>query len=204
MRSRRSLNFVQFPRKKREERREIRVTEHFTYTLIQSERRTLSLRVEEDGSLTVRAPYGERSRREADNLVEENRGWVMKRFAEIREIQSRKRVYTESERAAGKLAAKEIFTGKCRKYAEILDVTYGRITIREQKSRWGSCSRKGNLNFNWKLALMPEEIQDYVAVHELAHRLQMNHSRAFWEIVESILPDYRERREWLRKNGAYY
>ena len=73
-----------------------------------------------------------------------------------------------------------------------------------KKIRWGSCSTKGNLNFNWKLVLMPPEILDYVVVHELAHRLQMNHSAAFWAEVGKILPDYRERRQWLKVNGQKY
>ena len=84
-------------------------------------------------------------------------------------------------------------------YAELMGVSYGRITIREQKTRWGSCSCKGNLNFNWKLMLMPPEILDYVVVHELAHRKEMNHSRDFWKIVEQVLPDYQERRKRLRE-----
>ena len=85
-----------------------------------------------------------------------------------------------------------------------MGVSYGSITVREQKTRWGSCSAKGNLNFNWKLVLMPEEILDYVVVHELAHRLQMNHSTEFWDEVEKILPDYRNRRQWLKENGQKY
>ena len=76
-------------------------------------------------------------------------------------------------------------------------VSYGRISIREQKTRWGSCSSKGNLNFNWRLILAPEEVLDYVVVHELAHRREMNHSKAFYAIVESVLPDIE-----LRGNGC--
>ena len=82
-----------------------------------------------------------------------------------------------------------------------MGVTYGRISIRSQKTRWGSCSAKGNLNYNWKLMLCPERVQDYVVVHELAHRKEMNHSPAFWAEVEKILPDYRERRKWLKTYG---
>lgn len=87
-------------------------------------------------------------------------------------------------------------------FAAKMDVTYGRISIRAQKTRWGSCSGQGNLNFNWKLILMPPEILDYVVVHELAHRKQMNHSKLFWAEVERILPDYERRRRWLKENGG--
>lgn len=90
---------------------------------------------------------------------------------------------------------------RVRKYAPIVGVDYGRITIRMQKSRWGSCSSKGNLNFNCLLMAMPEEIRDYVVVHELCHRKQMNHSDKFWAEVEAVLPDYKEKRKWLRDNG---
>ena len=89
-------------------------------------------------------------------------------------------------------------------FHKITGGNYTSITIRDQKTRWGSCSAKGNLNFNWKLVLMPPEILDYVVVHELAHRLQMNHSAAFWAEVGKILPDYRERRQWLKVNGQKY
>ncbi|MBO5372257.1 MAG: M48 family metallopeptidase [Lachnospiraceae bacterium] len=89
---------------------------------------------------------------------------------------------------------------KVLQYAKQMQVNVNRIAIKEQKTRWGSCSSKGNLNFNWKLVLMPERIQDYVVVHELAHRKEMNHSPAFWAIVEEIQPDYKERRAWLREH----
>lgn len=87
-------------------------------------------------------------------------------------------------------------------FAPLVGVTYNRIFIKEQKTRWGSCSSLGNLNFNWKLILLDEELLDYVVVHELAHRKQMNHSPAFWAEVERILPDWRERRRWLREKGG--
>lgn len=86
-------------------------------------------------------------------------------------------------------------------FAGQMGVSYNRITIRNQKSRWGSCSSKGNLNFNCLLMLMPPDIIDYVVVHELCHRLEMNHSALFWKEVENVLPDYKKRRKWLKDNG---
>ena len=83
-----------------------------------------------------------------------------------------------------------------------MGVTYGKVTIRSQKTRWGSCSARGNLNFNCLLMLTPPEVQDYVLVHELAHRIEMNHSPRFWKIVENVLPDYKRRKQWLRKEGT--
>mgnify|MGYP001781928635 FL=1 len=108
---------------------------------------------------------------------------------------------SEKDRARYIAVARDIFTKKAASYARIMNVTYGRISIREQKTRWGSCSSKGNLNFNWRLIFAPEEVLDYVVVHELAHRREMNHSKTFYAIVESVLPDYRSPRRWLREHG---
>lgn len=91
------------------------------------------------------------------------------------------------------------FETKTKKYAAQMNVTYGRITIRNQQTRWGSCSSKGNLNFNYRLFFLPEELRDYVIVHELAHRRQMNHSKLFWAEVEKVLPDYKVRRQALKR-----
>jgi predicted metal-dependent hydrolase len=81
-------------------------------------------------------------------------------------------------------------------------VTYGRITVRNQRTRWGSCSSKGNLNFNCLLMLAPPDILDYVVVHELCHRKEMNHSPKFWAEVAKVIPDYKERQKWLRTEGS--
>ena len=90
---------------------------------------------------------------------------------------------------------------RVRLYAPKVGVTYGRITIRNQRSRWGSCSAKGNLNFNCLLMLMPEEVIDSVVVHELCHRKEMNHSQRFYAEVLKVFPNYRECEKWLKENG---
>ena len=106
----------------------------------------------------------------------------------------------EMEELAQKAAA--TIPERVRYYAEKLNVTYGRITIRNQKTRWGSCSAKGNLNFNCLLMLAPPEVLDYVVVHELCHRMEMNHSKRFWSLVGTVLPDYRKQEKWLKGEGA--
>ncbi len=100
--------------------------------------------------------------------------------------------------------AKAIFHLKAEKYAKIMKVSYKNITVKEQKTRWGSCSSLGNLNFNWKLIMMPEAVVDYVVVHELCHLKFMNHSKEFWREVEKVLPDYKKLKDWLTKNGILY
>ena len=100
--------------------------------------------------------------------------------------------------------AREELGKKVRVFADRMQVKVNRIAIKEQKTRWGSCSLKGNLNFNWKLVLMPERIQNYVVVHDLAHRKQMNHSSEFWNEVFLELPDYSACRKWLREHEREY
>jgi predicted metal-dependent hydrolase len=85
--------------------------------------------------------------------------------------------------------------------AKEMGLIYGRVAIRDQQTRWGSCSQPGNLNFNWRLLLAPPAVLDYVVVHELAHRVEMNHSTRFWRIVAHYCPDFATHRTWLREHG---
>ncbi len=180
----------------------------FEYEIIYSSRKTIAIQVTADGRVLVRSP---RTCTNAfiETFVSKNESWVLKHLARAKELEDKKKdagipqppPLSGKDRARYIKIARDIFTRKTEYYARIMDVSYGRISIREQKTRWGSCSSKGNLNFNWRLILAPEEVLDYVVVHELAHRREMNHSRAFYAIVESILPDYRRARKWLREKG---
>lgn len=172
--------------------------------IIRSSRRTMSLEVTGDARVIVRAPL-RMPKAQIDQFVKEKQDWIEK---SLLKIQKRKETRAEQEKLSmdeiQHLAdeALAVFPGKVAFYAQKVGVTYGRITIRNQKSRWGSCSGKGNLNFNCLLMLAPEEVQDYVVVHELCHRKEMNHSDRFWKEVEKVLPDYRQQRAWLKEHGG--
>ena len=98
--------------------------------------------------------------------------------------------------------AKEELPAIVKKYADLMSVTYNRITIRHQKTRWGSCTKTGNLSFNCLILKMPETVRDYVIVHELAHRKELNHSTKFWTIVSEYCPWYKDSKQWLKDNGS--
>lgn len=94
-----------------------------------------------------------------------------------------------------------LFRSRAEYWAPYLGVTFNRLSVKDQRTLWGSCTREGNLNFSWRLALAPDPVLDYLIVHELSHRAHMNHSRRFWEVVETVCPGHRSHRRWLRKNG---
>ena len=191
--------------------------EKVPYELIRSSRKTVALQIGSDGTVTVRAPRW-CSRAAVDAFVAEKEGWIGKKLAE-QEQRRRDRQQaleggaqamwqglvpwpqTEKDCQSCRRQAAGILAGKAAQLAPLMGVTYQRITVRDQKTRWGSCSAKGNLNFNWRLLLAPEPVMDYVVVHELAHRREMNHSPRFWKIVEETMPDYRRWRTWLREYG---
>lgn len=173
------------------------------YEWIRSGRKSIAIQVKEDGHIVVRSPYCV-SREKVEHFLMKKSAWIRKQQEKVCEIQKNQFVITDEMRRSGIRMAKRLIPERVNYYAEIMGVSYEKITIREQKTRWGSCSNKGNLNFNWRLMLMPEGALDYVVVHELAHRIEMNHSKAFWRIVENVLPDYREREALLSKSGKLY
>ena len=173
----------------------------FEYQVIRSARKTMTLEVRRDGNVIVRAPLRTGLPR-IKRFVNQKQEWVLgclERTKEYREQKPLSADLSESKRNVYIRKAKETITKRVSYFARLMGVSYRNITIREQKTRWGSCSSEKNLNFNWKLVLLAPELLDYVVVHELAHRREMNHSKDFWKIVEAELPDYRERRRRLKE-----
>lgn len=169
------------------------------YTLIRSNRKTVGLQIK-DGKLVVRAPR-RLPRASIDAVVENHLDWIKSHLAKAQVAEGVQKL-TQKELDALVAQAKKAIPARVAYYASLLGVEYGRITIRTQKTRWGSCSSKGNLNFNCLLMLAPPEVLDSVVVHELCHRKHMNHSAAFYAEIERVMPDYKACHAWLKQNGA--
>lgn len=169
-----------------------------TYQWIRSRRKTIAIQIDREGQVIVRTPYGI-TKRQVEEFLDEKKDWLLQTRQRVEKRKTEQIPISEEVRREGIERAKRIFPERTAYFAKRMGVDYGRITIREQKTRWGSCSSKGNLNFNWRLVLLDPELLDYVVVHELAHRREMNHSVAFWKVVEAELPDYRERRRRLKE-----
>ena len=173
-----------------------------TYELIRSNRKTIALQIKGDGRIIVRAPL-RMADRDIQRFVASKADLIEKHLAIIQQRQQpSEAAFTMEHLHQLADAAKQDIPRRVASFAALVGVTYGRITIRAQKSRWGSCSGKGNLNFNCLLMLCPEDVRDYVVVHELCHRKELNHSPRFWAEVEKVLPGYRMQRKWLKENGG--
>jgi len=167
------------------------------YEVSYSRRKRLSIQIKPDGRVLVKAPLW-MSKTEVERVVESHRGWIESHLPK-EPVVLPKLSFVEIEELAA-LALQDI-PDRVRYYAPLVGVDYGKITIRNQRSRWGSCSGKGNLNFNCLLMLCPEEVRDYVVVHELCHRKEMNHSAGFWAEVERVLPEDKVQIKWLKEHG---
>ena len=171
--------------------------------VIRSRRKTVALQVLGLNDVVVRAPM-RMSNREIEEFVQQNMDWIQKNLKKVAENQKEEEeIVPMTEAEVRELAerATQLIPERVKHFAPLVGVTYGRITIRNQKSRWGSCSAKGNLNFNVGLLLAPPEVLDYVVVHELCHRKEMNHSPKFWAEVSKLIPDYKLHEKWLKDNG---
>ena len=170
------------------------------YRVIRSSRRTISVQIAPSGEVLVRCPR-RMSNADIRRFVESKSGWIEKHL-EKRTAAARLPAFSDGQLQALASQARQTVPERVAYFAPLVGVTYGRITIRSQHTLWGSCSGKGNLNFNCLLMLTPPEVLDYVVVHELCHRKEMNHSARFWAEVEHVMPDYEIQRKWLRENGT--
>ena len=168
--------------KKADGRGEIRVS------VIRSARKSLGLEVRDANTVLARIPTRV-SDRELKAFVENHRSWILEKTEVMAEREeNRKSTPAPPPELLSKTDRMKIqlkIGKRVRHYCETMGVTVGYVTVKNQKTRWGSCSAKGNVNFNYQLAFLPDELLDYVVIHELAHRRHMNHSRAFWAEVES-------------------
>ena len=174
------------------------------YRIIKSNRKTLALEVQRDGRLIIRAPFfatDEQIRR----FVALHREWVDKQIslakARNEAAESLPPLTAEDLRALADRASR-VIPERVRYFAPLIGVNYGRITIRNQRTKWGSCSANGNLNFNCLLMLAPPEVVDSIVVHELCHLKEMNHSARFYQEVLRVFPDYKKWNRWLKENGS--
>ena len=174
------------------------------YDVIRSSRKTLALQLRPDGSILVRSPL-RTSDQEIAAFVRRHESWIRIHQEKLKQRREKTAsIPALSQEQMHELAqqAARVIPARAALYAPQIGVTYGRITIRFQKTRWGSCSSKGNLNFNALLMLAPPEVLDSVVVHELCHRKEMNHSGRFYREVLRVFPEYHKWHGWLKENGS--
>ena len=174
--------------------------ERIPYTIIRSARRTIAIQIAKDGEVIVRCP-NRMPVSAVESFLTEKQNWIQTHLQKQRQRPTEE-AFTEQQLKALSDRTKELLQQRLPELAEILNVSYEKVTVRKQRTRWGSCSSKGNLNFNCLLALVPPEVFDYVVVHELCHLKEMNHSERFWTEVEKIIPDHKSHRKWLREYGG--
>lgn len=176
------------------------MAQRIAYQIIRSNRKTIAIQITPAGQVVVRCPQ-RMPTAQIQAFVDEKQDWLRKH---LEKVESRPALPRFTEAQIRDLADKALkaIPARVAYFASRMGVTYGRITIRNQTSRWGSCTSQGNLNFNCLLMLAPPEVLDYVVVHELCHRKEMNHSAKFWAEVARVLPDYETRKKWLKDNGA--
>lgn len=175
--------------------------------LIRSDRRSFAIEIGRDKKVKVRVPR-RASKAQIEGLLKEKQDWILRT---LDKIDKRNAIEKSEENQIEKLEPEEVkrlkkearerLTELTEYWAGRMGISYGRISIRGQKTRWGSCSSKGNLNYNYLLLLCPDEVAEYVVIHELCHRIHMNHSKRFWEKIEEFCPNYRQARKWLKQNG---
>jgi predicted metal-dependent hydrolase len=157
------------------------------------------IRVRSDGTVRVTLPrWG--SRRHAELFAEQQRPWIEKQKARAERHRSKRLAYSPDTLSALRQYAARELPLQLYRLAERHGLTVSRVSVRNQRSRWGSCSPSGHICLNWRLVLMPEAVRQYVLIHELMHLRRPDHSRHFWRLVAHACPDYQDSRRWLREN----
>ncbi|MBQ8836239.1 MAG: M48 family metallopeptidase [Clostridia bacterium] len=168
------------------------------YELRRSKRRTLSVEVDREAKLIVRAPL-HMPQKAIDDFLQSHIEWIEKHISQRKEkIAAAPKEPTEDETLALRQKAYDVLSQKTAHYAAQMGVTYTHIGITSAKGRYGSCSKQGRINYSWRLMLQDEATWDYIVVHELCHLTHFDHSKAFWQMVEKYLPDYKERKALLK------
>jgi predicted metal-dependent hydrolase len=160
------------------------------------------LRVDPDGRVRVTIPRGG-SKREADAFARRQGDWIARQRARLSEsaLSEVASVLDQAERDVLRRRALEDLPARLRELAAVHGLTVDRVSIRDQRTRWGSCGRDGHICLNWRLVTMPAAVRDYVVIHELMHLRRMDHSPAFWHLVAAACPDFAAARTWLRRHG---
>jgi hypothetical protein len=169
--------------------------EPIVYFVRQRRARRYLLRLDHDGHVRVTIPRGG-SRREADAFARRHAEWIGRQRARLERT-----VFTPEERDQFRADAESVLPARLRQLADMHGLAVERVSIRNQRARWGSCGKDGHICLNWRLVLMPETVRDYILVHELMHLRRMDHSPAFWRLVGSACPAFEEARRWLRRHG---
>jgi len=160
------------------------------------------VRVRSDGTVRVTIPrWG--SKREAMAFAEQQRAWIEKQIARLEgERRQPREELSDPARRALRSKAKRELPDRLLQLASQLGLRVSRVSVRNQQSRWGSCSPNGHICLNWRLVAMPDWVRDYVIIHELMHLKRLDHSPKFWKLVAAACPEYQEARAWLREFQA--
>lgn len=174
------------------------------YEIIKSNRKSVSFSFTREATLLIKAPLF-MSDRQIMALLQDRQPWVLENYRKYCAIAEQNSHYSDTQKhfleKKYRQIAKRYIPERVAYFQQFTGGTYNTIAIREQKTRWGSCSSNGTLSFHWRLMMAPPHVLDYVVVHELCHLTHMNHSKAFWELVEKVMPDYKLYRNWLKEHG---
>jgi len=168
-----------------------------------TKRKSIEIQINSQGKVIVRAPTWA-SENQINSFVQSKSSWIWKKVGEANKrlvLHPAQSKINPHDIPFLKQKARIAISDRVGYYAKIMELSYKNIRISNAKTRWGSCSPKNTLSFSWRLILFPQDIIDYVVVHELAHIKHKNHSKMFWDYVKTICPDYLNKRKWLRHKG---